>query len=139
MSARYVYRVYDESGRLIYVGETGNLVQRLEHHHLNTWWSPQIARIRASVYQNRESALAAERAAIRNEDPRWNITGVWRQRRSWTEERYVDYVTAFCNNRYNSVPPRLTEYGRNHIANVQRLFKARFGHDMPYEIPEAVA
>lgn len=140
MSARFVYRVFDQAGRLIYVGETGNLVQRLEHHYLNTWWAPQIGRTKASVFKNREDALAAERAAIRDEDPRWNITGAWRRHRTWTEDRYVDYVTAYLQNRSTSVPPRLTEHGRTHIANVQRLYLARFGHNLPMpQIAEAVA
>lgn len=30
----HVYRVYDGDGRLIYVGCTGNLIQRLRYHHL---------------------------------------------------------------------------------------------------------
>ena len=127
---RYVYRVYDQSGRLIYVGETANLFQRLESHRMTTWWASQVAKVKASVYPTRELALEAERAAIRDEDPRWNITGAWRCHRSWTEDRYVDYVTAYVNNRLTSTPPHLTNYGRTHIGNVARLFRARFGHDL---------
>lgn len=137
MSARYVYRVYDADGRLIYVGETGDLVQRLQYHHLKAWWGSQMDRVNAKVYPTRDLALAAERSAIRDEDPRWNITGAWRQHRQWSAERYVDYVTAYINNRTTSVPPSLTMYGRTHLANVNRLFRARFGRDIPVQIPAA--
>lgn len=136
MPARYVYRVYDASERLIYVGETGDIFSRVQHHHLQTWWGSQIDRVKSVVYPDRTSALAAERTAIRDEDPRWNITGSWRQHRSWSEDRYVDYVTAYINNRTTSVPPCLTNYGRMHLTNVARLFRARFGHALPVEIPD---
>ena len=131
MSARFVYRVYDADARLIYVGETGNLFQRLDTHAMQTWWAPQVAHVKATVYPSRELALAAERACIRHEDPRWNITGSWRRHRSWTADRYVDYVTAYINNRATSAPPRLTCWGQTHVANVARLYRARFGHDLP--------
>lgn len=125
MSARYVYRIYDADGRLIYIGETGDLFQRLSTHQSNAWWGSQAVSAKAQVYPDRVTARAAEREAIRSEQPRWNITGAWSAHGSWSADQYSDYVTA-----YTSVRPRLTEYGKAHIANVARLFQARFGYSL---------
>ena len=139
MTAHYVYRVYDKSERLIYVGVCKNLSQRIDTHRMNTWWASDAAKVKASVYPSPEAARAVERAAIREEDPRWNITGAWRCHRSWDEDRYVDYVTAVINGRMFG-PGYLTEYVRTHIQNVRRLFRARFGHDLATPVfTEAVA
>ena len=91
--------------------------------------------MKVSVFPDRTTAFAAEREAIRTEDPRWNITGVWHAHHTWDEARFLDYVTAYVNNRMTSVPPRLTQYGEKHIANVKRRYRIRFGHDLP--TPEA--
>ncbi|AEK07809.1 endonuclease [Mycobacterium phage Yoshi] len=123
MSAHYVYRIYDGDDRLIYVGETGDLFGRLAFHKVNSWWGSQADHAKASVYPDRAHARSAERDAIRSEQPRWNITGAWAAHRSWTADQYVDYVTAYIRTR-----PQLTEYGKTHIANVARLFQARFGY-----------
>lgn len=92
----WVYRIYDTQGRLIYVGETLNLVVRLAAHG-DKWWGTQIAKVKAKVYPNRGEAQAAERAAIKAERPRFNIKhrdASPLARRSWTAEDYDDYLAA---------------------------------------------
>lgn len=123
--AHYVYRVYDAHGDLIYIGATGNLFRRLNAHAHGTWWAHQAAHVVAKVYTY-DAALQEERRAIQAEQPRWNIIGVWRSHRTWDRARFIDYVTAYVNRR-----PALTEYGRAHLANVARLYQAKFGEYLP--------
>lgn len=121
MSAHYVYRVYDDTGRLIYVGSTKNLFGRLDYHRRNTWWAHQAARVSAEVHSY-EVALSEERAAIRNEKPRWNLIGVWGSHSTWTRERFHDYITAYRN---GANPD--TDYGRTHLKTVYRAYEVMFG------------
>lgn len=74
MSAHYVYRVFDHAGRLIYVGSTANLFQRLKSHR-SKWWAPQARKVVAKVHPDRRTALNAELKAIKDEQPRWNVQG----------------------------------------------------------------
>jgi predicted GIY-YIG superfamily endonuclease len=68
-----VYRLYDESGRLLYIGSTGNARRRQYEHSCESWWWPQVARIRVQMFGTREAAQAAERAAVSVEAPAFNV------------------------------------------------------------------
>jgi predicted GIY-YIG superfamily endonuclease len=71
-----VYRCYDATGRLMYIGYSGDVVRRLWEHRWNTWWSPQLAKIRVTLHRTREAALAAEKAAIVAERPAFNTAHI---------------------------------------------------------------
>ena len=92
-SVHHVYRCYDESGRLIYVGSSLNLFGRLATHRNQTWWAPQVTKVVAKVYPNGVVAREAERKAIRTENPRWNKYGRWSTRHSWTRDDWDDWLT----------------------------------------------
>jgi predicted GIY-YIG superfamily endonuclease len=72
-----LYRVFDASGRLLYVGITDWTPDRrmMEHRYKQAGWAPLAKRFTYEQYDDRESAVAAELSAIRNEDPVWNIEG----------------------------------------------------------------
>ena len=67
-----VYRAYDVDGNLLYVGISMNLPARLECHRRKAWW-PEVDEITVQWHDGREPAKAAERAAIRDEGPLYNI------------------------------------------------------------------
>ncbi len=67
------YRAYDIHGRLLYVGISMNLEGRLAKHKSSAWW-PQVDEIVVKWFDGREAAKAAERDAIRDEDPIYNVT-----------------------------------------------------------------
>ena len=68
----YVYRCFDGSGGLLYVGMTNNLVRRIRTHQRSQWiWD--VEALTAETYPDRTTAAAAERLAIRTENPRWNV------------------------------------------------------------------
>ena len=68
-----VYRVFDASDGLLYIGVAKNFGLRwAKHAAVKPWW-PDVQRQTVEWYPDRESALAAEEAAIRTEKPRHNV------------------------------------------------------------------
>ena len=69
----YLYRMFDSDGKLLYVGISKSVLKRLGEHLNEKDWLPDEACIKWTTYQTREKAEAAERRAIQNESPIWNI------------------------------------------------------------------
>lgn len=68
-----VYRRYDASGVLLYIGITSDFKGRdAVHRALSPWWR-HMARTEAEWFPDRESALESEANAIRAEDPIFNL------------------------------------------------------------------
>lgn len=67
-----VYRCSDESGRLVYVGQTNDLYRRAAQHRSQTWWWSMVADIYVEAFADEESAKVAEKAAITSERPTFN-------------------------------------------------------------------
>lgn len=67
-----VYRCYDATGVLLYVGISMHLDARLAKHRGRGWW-PDVAEITVQWFDGREPAKAAERKAIAEEGPLHNI------------------------------------------------------------------
>lgn len=68
-----LYRHYDKDGALLYVGVSLSTLQRLGQHAEHSHWFSSIERITIEHFQSRESALEAERQAIQNETPFYNV------------------------------------------------------------------
>lgn len=68
-----VYRAYDVDGRLLYVGISMSLQGRLTKHRRAAWW-PLTDEITVQWFDGREAAKSAERAAITNENPIYNLS-----------------------------------------------------------------
>lgn len=70
-----VYRLSDESGRLLYVGIGRNPLNRWSAHaDLHAWW-PEVATFEVTWYDSRAEAAAEERRALREDDPAHNLHG----------------------------------------------------------------
>ena len=69
----FVYRYFDRTGRLLYVGVTNEPENRHRGHRRKSWFSA-IARKTVDAYPTRSAALAAEREALRTESPLHNGT-----------------------------------------------------------------
>lgn len=67
-----VYRFWDASDRLLYVGLTVDPGLRWKAHKRRDWWR-SVARATLEWFPDRASAERAEREAIRNEDPVHNV------------------------------------------------------------------
>ena len=70
-----LYRFYDDTGALLYVGISKHALRRLtEHQTGQPWWS-EVARSTMEHFDTREEAAEAELVAIRTEGPLFNIAG----------------------------------------------------------------
>ena len=70
-----LYRYYDAQGVLLYVGITKDPDKRRRQHELRSEWYPHAGEPVIEWFDDRASALTAERAAIHDERPVFNRTG----------------------------------------------------------------
>jgi predicted DNA-binding transcriptional regulator AlpA len=68
-----LYRHYDSSGTLLYVGISLSAAGRLSQHKQEAVWFDQITRIDVEMCASREEAIAKELLAIRLENPVHNL------------------------------------------------------------------
>lgn len=68
----YLYRVLDENHKLLYVGETRKLTERMSYHKGNSSWFSKASSILIYGCNSRREALALEEAAIHKETPQFN-------------------------------------------------------------------
>jgi len=69
----HLYRHFDESGTLLYVGVSISTASRLSQHRDTSHWFEEIANVTIERFETREAALAAERKAITEENPLHNL------------------------------------------------------------------
>lgn len=110
--ATILYRAFDTAGRLIYVGISDGIFLRLGQHADNSGWVHHAATITLERFDERADAEAAELAAIRTEDPVWNVSG-----RPY--ERYVRWMAAYPNGDPDTVD--VAEIESNLRAVIDRL------------------
>lgn len=66
-----VYRLYDSTETLIYIGITSNPAQRFKAHWLKTWW-PEVSMREVEWHETRASAEEIEARVIEADRPRYN-------------------------------------------------------------------
>lgn len=71
--AHALYRFYADAGALLYVGITLDPGSRWRAHRDDKPWWQQVTKITIEVYRDRASVLEAERRAIVDERPKYNI------------------------------------------------------------------
>jgi hypothetical protein len=69
-----LYRFYDDSSALLYVGISLSIAARLAGHKCQGWYL-EIKNITVEVFPARQEAKEAEDAAIKAENPKYNIVG----------------------------------------------------------------
>lgn len=70
-----VYRIYNQAGRLIYIGTSYAPPGRVKVHRAEKPWRREIASFTEEWYPNRTAALRAEHKAIAAESPDFNVAG----------------------------------------------------------------
>lgn len=76
-----VYRMFDEAGRILYIGFSGRAGRRFDQHSTKAWF-PQVANITLEWFPTKAAATLAERRAIEAEQPRYNTAGKTKPLRS---------------------------------------------------------
>jgi predicted GIY-YIG superfamily endonuclease len=66
----YLYRHYDASGCLLYVGISIDPLKRQYQHFKTANWRALIQKITIETFASREAACEAEATAIRDEKPK---------------------------------------------------------------------
>ncbi len=80
-----LYRLFDLSGNLLYVGITNDFKRRLNHHKNSKTWFKHVARTDTSEsFEHHGLAGMRERQVIENESPLYN-------------KRHVPYTTRYVN------------------------------------------
>lgn len=72
MSRTALYRLFDATGRLLYVGISRSVVMRMADHSRRAWW-PNVHSTTFEIFADRAAAADAEREAIRSEQPLHNV------------------------------------------------------------------
>ncbi len=72
MQRTALYRHFDSDGLLLYVGVARNPAKRLASHRRWSPWFEGIAKVDIQWFDNEGDAYAAEREAIRTENPLCN-------------------------------------------------------------------
>jgi hypothetical protein len=67
-----LYRHFNSSGELLYVGLSINPSYRQEQHRANSSWVSEIVTFTVERFATRDEMIEAERSAIRNENPKYN-------------------------------------------------------------------
>jgi len=81
-----LYRLFDASGTLLYVGITNNPKKRFMTHRSEKPWWAQVDKISIEWFESRHKASKAETRAIATEGPRHNF----HQTDAWREQQRID-------------------------------------------------
>ncbi len=68
-----LYRHFSSDKELLYVGISVDGYARTKAHHRHSAWFPQVAEITIEHLETRESAINAEKIAIAQERPKFNV------------------------------------------------------------------
>jgi excinuclease UvrABC nuclease subunit len=68
-----LYRHFDAEKKLLYVGISLSTFARLSQHKDHSPWFEQVTTVEIEHFETREEAMAAERKAIKTENPQFNI------------------------------------------------------------------
>ncbi|GAA0583129.1 hypothetical protein GCM10010172_80200 [Paractinoplanes ferrugineus] len=71
-----VYRLWNQSGRLLYVGMSANPDRRCASHKVTKLWWHEVFRRTEVWFPSRGEAELSEALAIAEESPRYNVIGV---------------------------------------------------------------
>lgn len=68
-----LYRFFNTTGALLYIGITNRVPRRLDEHGDDKPWYLKVAHVEVEHHPDRHTALRAEKDAIKAERPRYNI------------------------------------------------------------------
>ena len=69
-----LYRFYGDDGALLYVGITASPPARFSQHGKSKSWWPEVRGISIEWYDGRDAVAAAEKRAIKVENPKYNVS-----------------------------------------------------------------
>lgn len=108
-----LYRFFDRSDQLLYVGRTVSPRRRWAEHEKSKDWFDDVAKVTRETFASATDLAGAERRAIQNESPLHNVVHNSKPRRkpasrpTWSsvDEFYIDRQMTLQGNRPELVPP----------------------------------
>ena len=116
MSAQ-LYRHFDAAGELLYVGCSNNVIRRTEQHETQSHWFPEVVTITVEHFGNGLEALAAEAAAIRDENPKYNVRGKLPDLRQTAKDREDWNSLALLEDRRHAADLLTAHPAKSHFDN----------------------
>lgn len=110
-----MYRAFDEDDRLIYIGASKDLPQRFALHRVRSWWADLVARVQVQVFSTMDAAFAAEKAAIQEERPAFNVRHTGREGSGFSHWTSADVDACLA---WQAVNGRRTELPQRHLSAV---------------------
>jgi predicted GIY-YIG superfamily endonuclease len=68
-----LYRLFDDAGRLLYVGTSIDPDRRFSQHRSSKWWWPRVAGVELAWFADTPTARAAEDVALATEASLHNL------------------------------------------------------------------
>jgi hypothetical protein len=81
MSVFHLYRHYDDTGSLLYVGQSSNAFSRQKGHQYRSEWFDLSVTMRVERFESKEAVTEAELDAIKQEKPLFNRCNVAKGKR----------------------------------------------------------
>lgn len=135
----FVYRAYDATGNLLYVGVTRSPATRQTWHRYNSLWFPDVTSVRMTGPLPAADARDLEFRLICDEAPLHNISG-----RPTREPRHVKGGVVVGDETYLSARDAATELGISRRALLHRISKGHIpavkhgkGKTCAYMIPRS--
>lgn len=86
----YLYRHFDGEGNLLYVGISIDPIKRLKDHSVAAHWFSKIKSVTIEEFESRNLVIDAEKNAIKNENPIYNIMRYKEKHLSKKQEKEQD-------------------------------------------------
>jgi predicted GIY-YIG superfamily endonuclease len=80
-----LYRLFDSLGNLLYLGIAGNVGRRLNEHSKTQPWARAITSATIEHFETRREAERAEKTAIHNEQPLFNVAWAGPRKQRWCQ------------------------------------------------------
>lgn len=110
-----LYRYFGDNEKLLYVGITSSMHSRFIDHSKGAKWHRLVRNVSVEHFEKRSEALAAEKKAIKEEGPQFNVAhSPMGARGSFRYEKYRSSVSAVVDR----APPLTPEQ----VARLQALF-----------------
>lgn len=122
-----LYRHYDGSGNLLYVGISYSVLKRLSEHSNKAFWFPQIRRIEIEHYTDRKAAVIAERRAIDTENPKYNLARPNIKKPKPVQYEKIELIIAKIREENRRAEPQELESIREALGHTKRSLAAVMG------------
>ncbi|MFA7267551.1 MAG: hypothetical protein WC054_14675 [Candidatus Nanopelagicales bacterium] len=130
-----VYRMWDASGDLLYVGASTSYAARIQQHQGQRAWFLDVSNITIEHFATHELAFEAEAAAIAAECPKYNRTFTTSKPGKKSALRFIDKIDIRTGGHGTACVEEMLDAGCSLAAVAHQLF-VEFGDVVPVQAIE---